>query len=277
MELKTIDWPGSRFGTFALCLATLGVWPTTLEGLLQGDVYLSSLATTNQTAGIAPLMWGYKCNLSVFSPIGLIASVNGFPGYNGQEAHGLMPAPDPMVTKPVYLSEIARGIAEAMAPDTRAYLAAAADNPAGKTLSPPTSKYDRALSSAHLLVAKPRATDIRSFPPRYEEPDLPDNRLTLVTTTDETWIVYVDGALVCPEADYSLKGLKKSTFSHSAKILPGEHKLTFAYYAGAQPVLMSTNLTVSAAQRYQAERIIIGYSAQLSIKLISSSSVSVVK
>jgi len=167
------------------------------------------------------------------------------------------------------LAEIARGIAETMTTETRQYLAAMAASPSVRHPSLPTSQHDLALSAAHLLAAKPRASDLGSLPPRYIDPVLPDDQLSLVTTIGQgIGILFVDGALVCAESDYSMEGLKKASPGPSVKLVPGEHKLGFSCHAGDNPITLSTNLTVSAGQHYQVERALVGYTIQLSVKLL---------
>jgi len=121
------DWPGNRIGTWALYVLTLGCWPVSLDGRMRGDAYLYAQQQPERALAKGQWACGYKCNLSVFTPLGLVPGLNGFPGYDGEEVTGLVaPAPDSEKTAPVFLTEIARAIADAMTPATRAKLAAAA-------------------------------------------------------------------------------------------------------------------------------------------------------
>jgi len=114
--IHDMDWPGRRYGTFAAYILTLGCWPISLEGRLSGDAILYAPTTPQTAVGKSPLLFGYKCNISVFTPIGLIGSVNGFPNFKGESSSGCWPVPDPVKTRPVFLSEITRAVADGLTP-----------------------------------------------------------------------------------------------------------------------------------------------------------------
>ena len=143
------DWPGDRYGTFALYILSLGCWPISLEGRLYGNAYLYASAETNRVVAKAPITMGYKCNLSVFTPIGLISSVNGFHGYNGEEVAGPFPTPDQDKTKIVLLSEIARGVADVLTTDVRTKLGLASEEGwKEKQVNKPTTPDDNGMIQA---------------------------------------------------------------------------------------------------------------------------------
>jgi hypothetical protein len=119
------DWPGRRYGTFALYVVTLGCWPASLEEHLPGVAYLYVPQQPERALAKQQLMCGYKCNLSVFTPLGLLPGLNGFPECEGPETTGTWsPAPDSEKTAPVFLTEIARAVAEAMTPAVQTKIAA---------------------------------------------------------------------------------------------------------------------------------------------------------
>jgi hypothetical protein len=137
------DWPGSRYGTFALYVVTLGCWPVSLEEHMPGVAYLYVPRQPERALAKQQLMCGYKCNLSVFSPLGLLPGLNGFPECKGTETTGTWsPAPDSEKTAPVFLTEIARAVAEAMTPAVQAKIAASAKALAGEDAAPAAPATD---------------------------------------------------------------------------------------------------------------------------------------
>lgn len=123
-NLKKCSWPGDRYMTFAAYILSLGCWPVSLEGRLSGDISVHSAASSGGELARNSLLYGYKGNVSVFSPIGLIPSVNGFPGFKGEVAAGPWLVPDENKTCNVFLAEIARAVAEVMTPEVQQRLSA---------------------------------------------------------------------------------------------------------------------------------------------------------
>ena len=107
-----------------------------------------------------------------------------------------------------------------------------------------------------------------ALPPRYIEPSLPLDRLALIVAKgDNIGVLSVDGAIACNASDYSVKGLNKTTPGPSVRLAPGTHMVTFACDWSSGYAKFSTNMTVSAGERYSATFHIHGYSPSLSIQL----------
>lgn len=277
VHINELDWPGDRAGTFAACILTLGIWPVTFEGHICGDAYIYAPAQANRTTVKAPVSMGYKCNLSVFSPIGLIPAVNGFSGYDGEGTSGCLPVPDLEKTRVVIMSEIARTVADALTTDVRTRLSMAAENSGnekgkqGDSAEAPLSADDQSMCKALGMAEDTRRRAIAFgpffLPARYVEPNLPINQLAVVTTkTNNIHIAFVDGAIVCDASEYSIDGIRNKNTSHpSTKIAPGIHELCFALWRGDDYIMMKTNLNMSAGQNYIAERILQGYNIGLSV------------
>lgn len=140
------DWPGNRFGTLALYVVTLGCWPASLEEHVPGVAYLYAPRQPERALAKKQLMCGYKCNVSVFTPLGLFPGLNGISGCDGLETTGTVsPSPDSGQTVPVFLTEIARAVADAMTSKVRERIATpaegqAVDDSAGGAVLPADAK-----------------------------------------------------------------------------------------------------------------------------------------
>lgn len=154
------DWPGGRFGTLALYVVTLGCWPASLEEHVPGVAYLYAPHKPERALSKTQLMCGYKCNLSVFTPLGLIPGLNGITGCQGPETTGsVSPAPDSKRAAPIFLTEIARAIADTMTPTVQnTFLTHAKGQPGedGAERTPPPSDGNEGKEGQVNLIGGPK-------------------------------------------------------------------------------------------------------------------------
>jgi len=106
----------------------------------------------------------------------------------------------------------------------------------------------------------------RGTPSRYEAPMLPDTEVaTIVTAGSGIGIYLVDGCIPLDRANYNVAGLK-GPMPKDLRLLPGTHEVTFGLGMAGALTQVTTNMTVSAGERFTVTRRTIGYDMSISVE-----------